>query len=179
MNMVRSVVALPAILAIGAAPALSANPPAAEARQASPDVIEQLLRCQDVAEPTERLACFDRNVAAMRQARDSKSISIVDQMTVKKAERGVFGFAAAGLSELFGGEGEGLTEIESTISEAQPLQYGKWRFVLAESGTWVTTEPLTGRQPKAGAKVTVKRGAFGSYILTPEGGRSVRVKREN
>ena len=66
-----------------------------------------------------------------------------------------------------------------TIATARKLN-GRWIIRLPDGAVWVQTdETILVRDPKPGAKVSIKRGAMGGYFLSVDGQRSMRAKREN
>ena len=46
-----------------------------------------------------------------------------------------------------------------------------------EGAQWMTTEAVTGRSPKVGQSIEIKRAAMGSFMGKIEGGRTIRMKR--
>lgn len=145
---------------------------------------EAVVACLTITNISARLACFDRSVAAMDEAERSSQIVVIDEQQVGEAERGLFGLSLPSVSAIFRSNRsnrpqEEIKQIESTIARADAAGYGKWTFVLQEGGTWTTTEAVVGRVPKVGTPMIVKRGSLGSYILSAEGSRSVRVRRLN
>lgn len=148
-----------------------------------PAIFEDLIACKAIADAGQRLACYDKNVASIDQAERNEELVVVDRAEIKKTQKGLFGFNVGNISRIFGGSDSAgdvaVSEIDSTIREAHALKYGKWRIILEDGAKWVTTEALSGRSPKTGSAVHVKRGAMGSYIMTFGGSRSVKVQREN
>lgn len=162
-----------------ASPALAAE----KKSQPLPAVFQKLMACRAIPESAARLACFDEASASIDTAEKAREVVIIDRKQAEKAERGLFGLTLPSVSAIFGGGDDdpaqegALAQIESTIKRIDPVGYGKMTFVLEDGAIWTSTEAVTGRTPKVGAPVTVKRGSLGSYILSSDTGRPVRVKR--
>lgn len=155
---------------------------AAEKDETRAPIFQELVNCRTVADPSERLACYDQRVASLDEAEKSKQLVIADKAKIEEVRKGLFGFSFPNLNEIFaGGEKGGARkepeEITSTLTSANHLGYGKWSFVLADGAVWSTTEPMTGRSPKAGAAITIRRGILGSFTLLIDGARPVKGKR--
>lgn len=76
--------------------ALLAAPAGAKTREpdaAPPPVFQAVLNCKAVADPAERLACFDRTVGAMATARDTQDLVIADRATINATRQEQFGLA--------------------------------------------------------------------------------------
>lgn len=163
-----------------------AGPAAAGGLQAAPSQalapparLTSLLGCRAVADGPERLACFDREAAALEASHASGAIVVVDQATVRQAQTRMFGLSL-NLPALLGrGEGEDLEAIETTLADARMDGRSQWTFQLADGSVWtqIGVDRLTGTT-RAGSAVRIRRGAMGSYLLSVNGGRSVRVQRE-
>ena len=143
-----------------------------------PEVYNQLMACRAVATDAERLACFDRQVAAMQEAEASDSIMVVDREEVRDAERGLFGLR---LPRLFGGSDEDrVAEIESTITDVGGGGRRRpWRFALADGSVWAQTDTSDqlSRNPREGHTVIIRRAALGSFRAEIDGMRLIRVER--
>lgn len=139
-----------------------------------PQVYNDLVACQAIADDAERLACYDRSVGAMRAAQEDDSILVVDREEVREAERGLFGLR---LPRLFGG-GEQVNEIESTITQVAGGGRRPWSFRLADGSVWrqIDTEVLS-RDPERGHTVQIRRAALGSFRAEIDGMRLIRVRR--
>jgi hypothetical protein len=115
---------------------------------------------------------------------------VVDRAQVQEAQRAAFGFNFRMPSFLTGGGGEKSSDTESrasevidsldsTVASARKLN-GRWIIRLPDGAVWVQTDDtVLVRDPKPGAKVSIKRGAIGGYFLSVDGQRSMRAKREN
>lgn len=158
---------------------------APQRQQPRPEIFNSLLQCRGIADDTQRLACFDRQVGAMEAAAQRDEVVVLDKGELNKTRKTLFGFSFPKLPFLGGGdddaakpqEEEGVTHIDATIASVRSLGYGKWQIGLDDGAQWMTTEAITVRDPKVGQKIELKRGAMGSFIGKVEGGRPVRMKR--
>lgn len=155
-------------------------------------LIDQLADCRAQTVDAQRLACFDRTVAAVVDARTKKDIVILDRTEVRKAKTSLFGFSLPSI-KLFGGgsDDEQLKRLVGVMRSSTSLPGGLIRFELvddpatADQGAekagenrtvWETVEQVM-LPPRRGDTVTIKSGALGSYIATAPGRRSARVRR--
>lgn len=179
--------AMPAVLAVTLAMSMPAAAQTSDG-QVTAGVVTQLYACRAISDPTERLACFDRQVAALETAQQSNDVRIVDREQVREARRGLFGLRLPSLSNLFGDndeedaeeatvEEEGITYIESSITSISSDGTGRRVLVLENGQHWVQIEPQRGRAPRAGQAVIIRRGLLGSYVATVNESTTVRVMR--
>jgi hypothetical protein len=145
-------------------------------------LIEELARCLLIREDAARLACSDVAGRRLVDASRDRDVVVVDRDQVRRTRRSLFGLNL-GLADPVTGRDEAAERIETldtTIQSARAERNNRWVLTLAESGRWATTEEWGGGgEPRAGAKVTVRRAALGSYVLKMEGVRAVRVQRVN
>lgn len=160
---------------IGAGALLLLLPFGAAAQEAPADPVASLTACRNVAEPAARLACYDQTATALQTARDNKELVVLDKTEVKKTRRTLFGFSLPRIKFLEN-EDEPEPQIETTIDWARPLAGGKWTLRTPEGATWQTTEPMADA-PRAGDKITIKRGTLGGYFLKVGGLRAIRAMR--
>lgn len=148
------------------------------------EIFDSLLQCRAIADGPQRLACFDRQVAAMDVAAQRDEVVVLDKGELKKTRKTLFGFSFPKLPFL-GGENEqddrkeeeGFNHIQATITSARSLGYGKWQIGLDDGAQWATTDAVTGRPPKVGQPIEIRRAAMGSFLGKVDGGRAVRMKR--
>lgn len=155
-------------------------------QQPRPEIFTNLLQCRAITENAERLACFDRQVGAIDAAAQRDEVVVLDKSELNKTRKTLFGFSFPKLPFLGGGDEneasdkaqeEGVTHVQAVIASVRSIGYGKWQIGLEDGAQWVTTEAVTGRDPKAGQKIELKRAAMGSFMGKVEGGRAVRMKR--
>lgn len=166
----------------GAAPAV-----AEDAKPAEPELYRQMVACKDIADPAARLACYDRQVAAFATATQSRDIIIADKEEVRKTRRGLFGFAAP-VGRLLGlggddedeAEREEIDKLETKVARVGRTADGGWRLTFEEAGTW---EQIDTRgwvmSPKVGQTAVISRAALGSYLVSVDGQRGIKMRRVN
>ena len=162
-------------------PALLLAAPAGVVAQ-TPAPIRGLAACRAINEDSQRLACFDREAAALVASVEKKETVLLDKQEVTKTRRSLFGFSLPRLP-FFGGdkkddepEAPEFTQIETPIKTVRNIGYGKFRFTVDDGALWETTEGINAF-PKPGEKVLIKKGALGSYFIKFEGSRSVKGRR--
>ena len=164
-----------AALAVLAVPAVAKDPP-----KRSP-LVDALEACRAIADPAERLACYDKQAGALLDAASKGDVAVVDKSEVRKARKSLFGFSMPKIPFFSGDDSADAVSdtLESTIKSASGIGYGKFRIVIAEgNAVWETTETYgTMREPRAGDKIVIKRGTLGSYILRIGSSRGVKGKR--
>lgn len=159
--------------------------PAAQAKDSKKDTpakppasLVGLTQCRALADDKARLACFDREVAALETKLESKEVAVVDRADVRKTRRSLFGIALPSI-KLFDNDDEPeIKEINAVIRSVSRDGEGHLVFTLEDGATWAQTDdfPL-GSAVKPGSKVTLKRGTFGSFFADFEKTVPVRAKR--
>lgn len=163
--------ALTSLLGADGAAARAKDPPL-------PLALRQLSECRAIADDTQRLACFDREVTALEGQIQAKQVAIVDRADVQKTRRTLFGIPLPSI-KLFANDDEPqIKEINAMIRSVGRDADGRLQFTLDDGAVWNQTDdlPVYGAV-KAGQKVTLKRGAFGSFFADFEKAASVRAKR--
>lgn len=143
--------------------------------------LAQLERCRAIVEDARRLACFDQAAAALLTASKSGEVTVVDRSQLRQARRSLFGFSLPRLPFLQGDRSaeDDSGTLETTVRSVRSLGYGRVQVVIADgNAVWETTESYsTFDAPKAGEKVTIRRGPLGSYMLRFAGQRAVKGRR--
>ncbi|KHK92985.1 hypothetical protein LK12_00920 [Novosphingobium malaysiense] len=161
--------------------------PQAEARDDTQDapkqpaIVRQLMECRIEPDAGKRLACYDKQTAALDEATRSKEIVIADKEAVDNARRGLFGFAAPiGRLMGFGGnddDKEELEAIDTTVTGVRRTANG-WRLSLENGSIWEQNDTRDFvLSPKVGNDVHIKRGALGTYLVSVQGQRSIKMRR--
>ena len=170
---------------IAASAGLAAQPLTAQDDPAdaidTPEVIDKLFECRAIGDPEARLACFDREVAEVFEAQQSRDLVIADREKVTEAKRGLFGLKLPKIT-LFGDDDEDdeINEITATLAEARRLSNGRYIFELEDGARWIQTEYNIGRKRfKKGDTIVIKRAAFGSFKARVDDKVAGRVKRLN
>lgn len=175
------------LIAIACLAAMLALPASAQNRRRDiaperPEVLNQLTACRTIADNAERLACYDRQVAALEAAESSREIAVVDRTQIRRTRRSLFGLRLPDLG-IFGDDednsedGAAVNEINSTIQAITSGADGRVHYILAEGGTWVQTEGRRGQPARAGQTIRIRRGPLGSFMASIEGRAGVRVMR--
>ena len=160
----------------------AAVPAAAKDKEAPvrPAQIQQLYSCRDIADPTARLACFDREVGALVTADAASEIRFADKETSQAARRGLFGFSIPNLDRLFGSDEAKVDErLQTTLKAVSTNELGRYRLTMEDGAVWIQIEDMgLIRPPRAGQTIEIKKGAIGSYFGKVDGGRAIRIRRE-
>lgn len=159
---------------VASAPAAAQTMP----RTSTPKIFEDVLNCRAIQDSAQRLACYDRGVAALETAQKSNEIYVADKESVREARRGLFGFSLPKL-KIFGDDDLGdLDEIESTIASVRMGQRG-YVFTLPDGARWAQTDKKYMDPPKVGAKIRIRKAALGSYMASIEKRPGFRIERIN
>ncbi|MDB5737453.1 MAG: hypothetical protein JWO65_1121 [Sphingomonas bacterium] len=148
---------------------------------------DALLACHSIADPQQRLACFDGNAAQLQDAQAKHDIVVVDREQMRRTRKSLFGFTLPSL-DLFGdhagkapkpsgGGDDDVKEITEPVKSAHQDGMGNWTVVLASGATWQQTEGMIALAPKPGTDVTIKRGALGSYFMRVGSQPGVKARR--
>lgn len=147
-------------------------------RFALPPVVKDLIDCRSIADPAQRLVCYDQRTDGLAQAHRSGEIIVADRKEVREERRGLFGISLPKL-KIFGGEdgGEEPSSFEGVIKTVS----GSRTAVVLEletGGTWAQTDRrYAGFVPVPGQKITIRRAALGSYMARVENKGGFRAKR--
>lgn len=170
------------LLLLSGSIALSVAAPASAADKtpSKPQAFKDLVQCRALADPDQRLACYDAQVGKLEQAVSNGDVVIADRASIREAKTGLFGFRIPTLG-IFGGSTEDkdeVTSIEGTVSTARQLGYGAWRVTLSDNSTWeqIDTEKLV-FDPAKGSKVKIYRGVLGTFRMNLDGQRAIKVRR--
>lgn len=169
------VVAVALIVLSGPALAQAGDAPRSES-------LKRLVDCRSITDGAERLACFDREVAAIDAAEAANELVVVDREQIRKTRRTLFGLALPDLGIFGGGSGDekedGVSQIESTIKKAERGAYGRWVITLETGAVWAQTDDRNlPRWPKAGQPILIKRGVLGSFMANINEQNAIRVER--
>ena len=170
----RSLAGLAVLGLIVAVPASAQKMP----KTATPKLFEDVVKCRSIQDSAERLACYDRGVAALDTAQKSNELYVADKAAMKEARRGLFGFSLPKL-KIFGDEDLGdLDQLETTIAGVGSGQRG-YVFTLPDGARWAQTDKKYMDKPKVGAKIKIEKGALGSYMASINKKPGFRVERIN
>ena len=164
------------LLAVATAAAAQGAP---LANAPAPRIFQDVVQCRAIADAGERLACYDRSVAALETAQKTKDLYVADREAVAEARRGLFGFSLPNM-RIFNDDdmAEDVSSIETTIKAVSEGQRG-YTFTLADGARWVQTEKKYMDRPKVGAKIRIRRAVMGSYMASINGKPGFRIERVN
>lgn len=149
-----------------------------------PQSIARVFDCSATAAAAERLACYDREVAALQTATRSGEIAVYDREDVRKTRRTLFGIALPELN-IFGGGDKGeadetqeLSQIESTIRAIRQDANGRYVVTLEDGARWaqIDNKELSA-YPRVGQAIRIRRAALGSYLANIGSNTAIRVRR--
>jgi hypothetical protein len=170
---------MPNRMTVGFMLALIVSPVTAQAqkRATSAQEVEAIAACRQVTDSVQRLACYDRASESLARAVERREVLVMGKEEIKETRRSLFGFSMPRLPFLGSGEDD-QDEIATNITSAANLGMGKWQLRLEDGSLWQTTETIGFlRDPKAGQKIEIERGALGNYFIRINGQRAVRGKR--
>ena len=148
--------------------------------QERPEALTRLMACRPIADSAARLACFDGAAGALDTAQRAGDVVVIDRAGVAETRRQLFGFEMPSLPRLFGAEGAvELNSIDTTLQSASLVGEGRWVFRLADGSVWrqIDSERVRFRN-RPGETVQVRKASLGSFLLTVDGSRAVRVRRQ-
>lgn len=159
--------------------ALPAGSKAPRIPNSTPQIFTNVVQCRSIADSAQRLACFDRAVAALAEAQAKNDLFVADREAMREARRGLFGFNLPKM-RIFADDDmdRDVDQIESTIAAVASGQRGVI-IVLKDGGRWAQTDGAYMDRPKVGAKIKIKRALLGSYFASIEGKPGFRIERLN
>lgn len=152
--------------------------------EGTPQAVQELFDCREIADAAQRLACYDGKVAELQQAQEDKKIVIADKEQIQEARRGLFGFTLPKIKLFGGGDGDDgqpdIDEITTTIASSEKVGRGELAFTLEDGARWIQTDNrYFSRAVPAGEEVTIKTAALGTYFAKIGKRYTIRVKRVN
>jgi len=166
------------LIVLVCAPTLAAAKDAKDA--ARNPALGKLTACRAIAADAERLACFDREIAAFDTAVRERKVAVIDQEDIRKTRRTLFGISLPRV-KLFGDAEDAepeIKEVTAVIKSTSQGEGGRIVFTLEDGAVWAQTDDYpVFYNVKPGQKVTLKRASFGSYFADFEKTVTVRAKR--
>jgi hypothetical protein len=173
--------------ALAAAPAMAQEAP-----------LSKVYACADIADSTQRLACYDGAVATLKQADAGGDIAVVSRQQVQKVEKDAFGLAVPSVSELAASAAPAaagkapaaakppkaekpkpLDRVTLQVKAINRDRQGGVTFVMENGQIWkkIDTTSMIGIG-KGPWTAEIRKASLGSYILSLSGTTaSARVKR--
>ena len=144
---------------------------------ATHDALAEFAKCADLANPTERLKCFDAAVPAAKNAlgaappKAKEEAGSVQQFGFTPPPKPVLKPEDFGKPPAPPEEPKEITEITSTVLEFAKTPIGRMVLILDNGQVWrqLDADTTEVRDVARGAKITIEKGVFGSYNLTIEG----------
>jgi hypothetical protein len=150
---------------LGALAMLSVFSPAVS--QAS--VPEKVEACAALRRDSERLACFDKAVAALKAGDDTANISAENMFGATHDT------ASAGGAEAV--KREELRQISGTVTSLRRADDGMITVELDNGQVWRQQDSDVRMMVAQGDKVTVVRASLGTFRIADKSGRFARFKR--
>lgn len=130
---------------------LAASSPALAQGAVTPEEVKNLYECAEESNPMERLACYDKEVADIRQKLANSDIAFADKYEFK--------------------------DVYTTIVGATQFGRGKWSLVLEDGSRWLQTEASRLRRVELGMPVTITKSGFGGFRARINDRHTIKVKR--
>ncbi len=143
-----------------------------------PAALGRLIDCRAITASSDRLACFDKEVAAIDAAERRKELVVVDRAQLKKAQRSLFGLPFPDLGIFKDSSSGAQGAIETTIKQTWRHSDGKWSFELPDGARWAQIDSRELHyDPKPGQSIGIRRAALGSYLANVDRQVAIRVRR--
>jgi hypothetical protein len=164
---------------------------------AAAEPLAGLLACRALTDPATRLACFDRETAALAAApaaplaatspavaapqgtASAPAAPAVQAAPVLSAQQsfGLSGSAIAAHEEAAGARPQKLAKLEARVVALALAGNGRTLFTLDNTQVWEQIESDGDMLAKLGDSATISRGLLGSYWLQLKNGRGCKVTR--
>jgi hypothetical protein len=143
--------------------------------------VQAVIDCRKLEDPGQRLACYDKTVAAMTDAEAKGDLVSIDRAQRREARRQAFGFALPSLSFLERGDRpDEFNHIDDTIASAYQNGEGRWVFRMQSGSVWrQTQDEETFRKPHEGSSARISKASLGSFMMSVDGQPGIRVHRDN
>lgn len=153
--------------------------------RAAGDPLTGLLACRALTDSAARLACFDRETAALAAVPESNAATAPaapaagHAAAVLDAQQsfGLSGSAVAAHEEATGARPQKLAKMEARVVALALTGEGRTQFTLDNTQVWRQLESDGDMLAKLGDSATISRGLLGSYWLQLKNGRGCKVTR--
>lgn len=158
--------------------------PVMAAQEDQPISTQAIYACAEIADDTDRLACYDETVGRFEAAEAAGEVTTISKSEVEEIKKDSFGFALPSIPRIvmpkFGGDDkDDLDSVTIAVTEVERLRYDNLRVTLENGQIWEQTDgkrvQFSKRVGVESAKIT--RAAFGSFKMKLDNGVSFRVKR--
>lgn len=168
-------------LCLPVAPALAQSAPqGGEEASAKAEILDGLKSCRRLSDDSERLACFDRQVAALVAASEAGDVRLVDREDVRRTRRQLFGFSVPDVGILEGDEKdrEATDTLTTTITSVRYRPRRRAEFTTAEGARWeIFKVPRRLADIEPGDEVEFKKASLGTFFIRINGQMGVKGKR--
>jgi hypothetical protein len=147
-------------------------------------VLNVLVECAKIDDPSARLACYDNNI---RSAGGVVRQSVPGRDRVQgggapiATNEGPSGFGRENIrtNERFSAPAGQLQSIRPKVSAITPREPGKYLVTLEDGAQWVFAQSVNNdyRLPRVGSILEIERGAMGSFLMRFDGQGPVQVIR--
>jgi hypothetical protein len=153
---------------------------AAPSPSAPAPAVQAVIACRSIAEDAQRLACFDKAVAAMGEAQTKGDLVTLDREQRRTVRRQAFGLSLPAFTLFDKGEKpEETDKLTATVDSARRDANGRWILRLEDGAVWVQIDDNElGRPPRKGSTVVISKGVLGSYFLKVDGQQALRARRQ-
>ena len=170
-------------LALGGLAALA--PAGSATAQAGRDaVLNIMVECSKIEDPTARLSCYDaniRNAGGVARGPLARGVRVQGGGAPSVVNEGPQGFGRENVKtgERFNAPAGQLHSIRPKVTAIQPREPGIYLVSLEDGAQWVFASGVTRdyRLPIVGSIVEIDRGSFGSYLMHYDGQTPVQVRR--
>lgn len=143
-----------------------------------------ILACQKIHAPSERLACFDKSVAAAAEASNKGALTVITREQILKSRKELFGFPVSSSNVLASDSVKGkfkrekFDRIETTIQAVRSGAGGNWILTTEEGAVWeIYDVPSRLMTPHVGEKLQITKGILTAYFLRIGGQPAVKGRR--
>lgn len=141
--------------------------------------LDRLFGCRSVAKAEDRLACFDRETAALDHAIERHDVAVLDVDQVQRNRRAMFGLSDPDgrmVARNIKPVSVPFKAIDSSIQSVSPSGYGHYTLVTKDGSVWRNVD-LFDSSPSAGAPVHIEKTPLGAYLLKMPHFQSVHAVR--
>ncbi|HEX7884609.1 MAG TPA: hypothetical protein VF474_01410 [Phenylobacterium sp.] len=140
---------------------------------------EAVLACRKLADATARLACFDGATREMETAEASGEIVVIGKAQAASASREAFGLHVPSLSVLTRALSPAeASRYEGVVRGVRTNPSGRSIMSLEDGAVWRQIDGFFTRPPRPGSKVSIRKGALGSFLMNVDGQAAVKVHRD-
>jgi hypothetical protein len=139
-----------------------------------------LLACRAIVDSTARLACFDREIAALAASAARTALAAPTPSAPPLDSQQSFGLSGGAIAvqeEAAGMRPAKVAKIEARVIGLSLTANGRTLFTLDNSQKWQQLKSDEEMLAKLGDMATVSRGVLGSYWLQLKAGRGCKVTR--